>query len=664
MQVVMRYAIATTAVALSLFMQWELERLLAGRFPFITQYGAVAVTVWLCGWRPAALAALAGFLLVGIFFVKPQVNLPNQPGLASVAILAYLGSCGLIIWMGESMRRQRRAAEERGERLEMELARRKAAEEALRQRHEELDVMVDAMPAFVWTTDDPSCARLSGNRAVRELFEPSGPADVRGTRLEDDAPPAEYFDVAGRVLPWEELPMQRAAASGKTVRDVQMQIRLRGGRKLWVMGNAAPVFNRDGKVRGVIASFVDYTTQKQAEEARERARQEAADRAAEFQALIDAAPVAVWIAHDANCRRITGNAFADEVVMRSPRGANASIFAGDSGVAFRVTRGGVTLSPEELPTQRVCATGKAVLNDELQFVLPDGRSVFLLVNAKPLFDAAGQVRGAIAAAADVTKLKEAERELREAHRLLGDRARQLEQIVADRTTKLREMVEELEAFAYQLVHNLRAPLESIQNFSHSLARNITEPASADYIRKIAVSAEKMDRFVHDVWNYSQLLQTTIEMEPVDLRAVLHACISSSTSFQPPAAQIEVTGDSAIVQGNKAALIECVTQILGNAVKFVAPGVTPSVRIWCDTRAGLTTLYFEDNGIGIPKTAQQRIFDVFQRVDKNYDGSGIGLTIVKKAVERMGGKIGLQSEPGQGSLFFIELKSALATTSPN
>jgi signal transduction histidine kinase len=124
------------------------------------------------------------------------------------------------------------------------------------------------------------------------------------------------------------------------------------------------------------------------------------------------------------------------------------------------------------------------------------------------------------------------------------------------------------------------------------------------------------------------------------------------------AKIELTGDFPIVQGNKAALIECVTQLLSNAVKFVAPGVSPTVRVWTDSREGKTTLYFEDNGIGIPKQAQARVFEVFQRLNKELPGSGIGLTIVKKAIERMGGKVGLQSEPGHGSLFWVELKSVM------
>jgi len=145
-------------------------------------------------------------------------------------------------------------------------------------------------------------------------------------------------------------------------------------------------------------------------------------------------------------------------------------------------------------------------------------------------------------------------------------------------------------------------------------------------------------------------------------------------------------------------------LLDNAVKFVAPGVRPQVRIWAEAGRGpksevrspksegggtepsargntlhaspstpdvsaFVRLWFADNGIGIPEEAQDRIFGMFQRLDKSYDGTGVGLTVVRKAVEKMGGRVGLESEPGCGSRFWVELGAAIrpdvsATPPPN
>ena len=110
------------------------------------------------------------------------------------------------------------------------------------------------------------------------------------------------------------------------------------------------------------------------------------------------------------------------------------------------------------------------------------------------------------------------------------------------------------------------------------------------------------------------------------------------------------------------MTQCFSNLLGNAIKFVAPGKRPQVRVWAEAggnpRASSlpsVRLWFADNGIGIPKDAQERIFKMFQRLDKSYDGTGVGLTVVRKAVEKMGGRVGLESELGQGSRFWLELK---------
>ncbi len=109
-------------------------------------------------------------------------------------------------------------------------------------------------------------------------------------------------------------------------------------------------------------------------------------------------------------------------------------------------------------------------------------------------------------------------------------------------------------------------------------------------------------------------------------------------------------------GNEAGLTQCFSNILTNAVKFVQPGKVPKVRIWAENRGEYVRLWFEDNGIGIAKRHQEQIFVMFQRLSRSYEGTGIGLALVSKAVERMQGKVGVESEEGNGSRFWIELKS--------
>jgi signal transduction histidine kinase len=162
---------------------------------------------------------------------------------------------------------------------------------------------------------------------------------------------------------------------------------------------------------------------------------------------------------------------------------------------------------------------------------------------------------------------------------------------------------------------------------------------------------------------------------VDVQALLRGMIESYPAFQPPEVEIRIEGPLPRMLGNEAALTQCFSNLMGNAVKFVAAGTRPLVRIWAEPpKADSATaddsppatshpplpavrLWFADNGIGIPKEAQERIFKMFQRLDKSYDGTGVGLTVVRKAVEKMGGRVGLESEPGRGSRFWVELKAA-------
>jgi signal transduction histidine kinase len=136
--------------------------------------------------------------------------------------------------------------------------------------------------------------------------------------------------------------------------------------------------------------------------------------------------------------------------------------------------------------------------------------------------------------------------------------------------------------------------------------------------------------------------------------LLHDILGTYPDLSARRDSIHLDGTLPTVIGNEAALTQCFSNLLANALKFAQPGRPVQVRVWAEDRGRQVRLHFEDNGIGIPEELHERIFELFQRASDSGEGTGIGLPIVKKSVERMGGKVGVVSTPGVGSTFWLEL----------
>lgn len=234
----------------------------------------------------------------------------------------------------------------------------------------------------------------------------------------------------------------------------------------------------------------------------------------------------------------------------------------------------------------------------------------------------------------------------------------LNEQLQQRVGELTQINKELEAFSYSISHDLRAPLRSMQGFAQALAdEEKLSDTGKDYASRIGNSARYMDRLIHDLLEYSLLGRTQVAKIPVNVEALLaDVLIQVDQQINEKKAVCEIVSPMHLVLANPSTLSQVLLNLISNALKFVPPNTTPKISISAEKRDEAVRIWVKDNGIGIAPQYQERIFGLFERLHtgQTYPGTGIGLALVRKGVERMGGKVGIESNVGKGSGFWLEL----------
>jgi signal transduction histidine kinase len=202
------------------------------------------------------------------------------------------------------------------------------------------------------------------------------------------------------------------------------------------------------------------------------------------------------------------------------------------------------------------------------------------------------------------------------------------------------------------------PLRGMQAYSEAILKDFPDalPNEAiDYLKRIASNAKRLDKMVLDVLTFSRLARADFKLERVNLDRLLHQIVEHYPGLQSPIAEIQID-PLPDVMGHEPSLTQAFSNLLSNSVKFIEPGVKPNVRVWAERNNGHIRLCVADNGIGVDPKFQHRLFSMFERIHPNLkkEGTGVGLAIVKKAVERMGGTVGMESDGKNGSRFWFEV----------
>jgi PAS domain S-box-containing protein len=261
---------------------------------------------------------------------------------------------------------------------------------------------------------------------------------------------------------------------------------------------------------------------------------------------------------------------------------------------------------------------------------------------------------------DISARKKAEESLQQAQEQLCQANANLECAVAERTAQLHEANQRLEELLYSIAHDLRSPLRSMQGFAQAFVDDYAsalDDRAREYGRRMTSAAVFMDRMLRDLLELSRITKSALVLETVSVAEAWQSALAQNEKvIQNSGARIEAAAELGHVTANPTLLQQILANLLGNALKFTRPNTPPHVKVWSEQLDPDTVAIFvEDNGIGVEEQYHDKIFRVFERLHgSDYEGTGIGLAIARKAAERMHGHLDLTSSLATGTRFRLRL----------
>lgn len=318
--------------------------------------------------------------------------------------------------------------------------------------------------------------------------------------------------------------------------------------------------------------------------------------------------------------------------------------------------------------------GEVIRSEEDRFERADGSIQWLRWEVRPWHTDNGQVGGIVIFTEHISARKQAEEEIRKLNT-------ELEQRVAERTRELRETQlalmnlvddlnlkagelsaanKELETFSYSVSHDLKAPLRGIDGYSRLLEEECGAQLNKEgrrFLSTIRRSAAQMHQLIEDLLDYSRLERRELHKLPFDLAALIEKLVAERAAETEQAGiLLRVEVPPLMVHADRDGLIVALRNLLENALKFSRNATPPTIEIGARVEREKVLLWVRDNGIGFDMKYHDRIFEIFQRLQRaeDYPGTGIGLALVRKAMQRMGGRVWAESSPREGATFYLEI----------
>ena len=458
--------------------------------------------------------------------------------------------------------------------------------------------------------------------------------------------PAEFVDELERVQTLHKW--QNGCENHRF--DHDFRFRSKAGSDVWTACSVTPFHDNNGKFIGAFAILAEETQRRRQAEEFQKGEYRAQQNLSELEMIYQQVPAGLAFL-DHNLRFIKIN---DRLARLNGCPVHEHL-----GRTMR------EVLPQQADTFEhlllyALETGEPLENLEFSCDMPDqpGLLRYWLASYYPVH--INGTRGINMVVMEITDRRKAEAAVQESQADLKRYAETLEQRVAERTAKLEQTVQSLEGVCYHVAHDLRAPLRAMEGFTNILLKQYAthlDEQGQDFARRISQAATRMDHLIRDLLDYGRLSHARLTFASLELEGQLARVMGHlQEEIERSGASIDVSVPLGHAWANPTVVDQVLTNLLSNAMKYVAPGTIPRIKIYAEEKGAFIRLWVKDNGIGIAPQHQERVFRVFERLHRNeqYPGTGIGLAIVFKGVEIMGGHVGLESEEGHGSSFWIEL----------
>ena len=506
--------------------------------------------------------------------------------------------------------------------------------EALRRSELTYRTLVETSRDLIWSVD------LHGrwsfvNGAARTIYG-YDPAEMVGRSFAE-------FELPEQARIGQEMFERIRSGSSNFIHET-FHVRKDGG-VVPLRFNAAVLRDEQGRIQGATGTAQDITERKETEAA-------LFDRERELRLITNSLPGPV--SHvDRNLRYLFVNDQYERVFQKK-----RSVIVGRS---MPEVIGAELFKFVEPHIRRVLVGGRPVFESQTRSF--SGEVVYWQVSLVPDLDSDHTVIGFFVIAFEITERKRAEEAIKQ---LNVD----LEKRVNERTLQLARKNKELETFTYAVAHDLKAPLRGMDGYSRLLLEDYAEKLDGEgrtFLANIRHSTWQMNQLIYDLLDYSKLERHTIEqivVAPAQVVGGLLSVWANDVESRGIALQVKVSSEIRVM-ADVHGLTMALRNLIDNAIKFTRQTAHPLIEIGGRATDGVALLWVRDNGPGFDPKFGERIFEIFQRLHRaeEYPGTGVGLAIVRKAMERMGGRAWAESQVGAGATFFLELPVATSSPSP-